>query len=70
MKETEERYEQKIREKDEDNQFLNQLNNEIKESNEKDQQNLKQIIEHQKAELEQEKISNREKEQALKESLS
>ena len=49
---------------------MDQLNNDQRENNEKEQQALKQIIEFQKSEISQEKIANKEREQALKESLA
>lgn len=70
LRETEEKYEARLKDKEDHITYLDELNSDQKEANEKEQQALKQIIEFQKSELEQERISNREKEQALKESLS
>ena len=45
---------------------MNNLNLEQEKNKEKELQNLRQVIDHHKNELAQERISNREREQALK----
>ena len=66
MKDVEDKYEQKLKEKDEHIQYLDQLNTDQKENADKEQNALRQIIEHQKSELDKERINNKEREQTIK----
>lgn len=66
IKEVEDKYEAKLKEKNDHIEYLDKLNQDQKENTDKEQSSLKQIIEYQKSELEKEKIANREKEQSLK----
>lgn len=49
---------------------MDDLNKDQREANDKEQNSLRQLIELQKNDLDQERIANREKEQALKESVA